>query len=104
MLFKAAKLREGRFPNNDQYLIAVCQALGELRAPDSLNLLEDFARKKPLLRGKNYSLKVRLAAIDALIRLQKPEAWEFVETLMEEKNPALQEALEMLIQEQTPNI
>ncbi len=104
VLFKAAKLREGRFPNNDQYLIAVCQALGELRAPDSLNLLEDFARKKPLLRGKNYSLKVRLAAIDALIRLQKPEAWEFVETLMEEKNPALQEALEMLIQEQTPNI
>ncbi len=100
VLIKAAKIREWRFPNNEQYLKAVCQALGDLRDSAALEMLEDFARKKPLLRGKNYSLDVRLAAIEALTRLQKPEAWEFVEKLMEEKNPALQEGLEKLIQNQ----
>jgi HEAT repeat protein len=101
VLVKAAKIREWRFPNNEQYLIAVCRALGDLRDATAMGILEDFARKKPLLRGKNYPLEVRLAAIEALTRLQKPEAWEFVEKLMEEKNPALQDGLEKLIQAQT---
>ncbi len=104
VLVKAAKVREGRFPDNQEYLKSVCQALGDLRDPAALEVLEDFARKKPLLRGKTYSLEVRLAAIEAMIKIQKPEAWEFVEKLMEEKNPALQEALEKLIQSQTQSL
>jgi hypothetical protein len=101
VLIKAAKIREGRFPDNQEYLKSVCKALGDLGDPVALEFLEDIARKKPLLRGKTYSLDVRLAAIEALTKLQRPEAWEFVEKLMEEKNPALQEALEKLIQPPT---
>ena len=104
VLIKAAKIREGRFPDNHEYLKSVCQALGDLGDPSALEVLEDFARKKPLLRGKTYSLDVRLAAIEALTKLQKPEAWEFVEKLMEEKNPALQSALEKLIQPPTQSL
>jgi HEAT repeat protein len=104
VLIKAAKVREGRFPDNQEYLKAVCQSMGDLRDPAALEILEDIARKKPVLRGKTHSLEVRLAAIEALTKLQKPEAWEFVEKLMEEKNPALQEALENLINAQTQSI
>ena len=104
VLVKAAKVREGRFPDNQEYLKSVCQALGDLRDPAAMEVLEDIARKKPLLRGKTHSLEVRLAAIEALIKIQKPEAWEFVEKLMEEKNPALQEALEKIIQAQTQSL
>ncbi len=104
VLIKAAKVREGRFPDNEKYLMAVCQALGDMKDPSAMETLEDFARKKPLLRGKTYSLDIRLAAIEALIQLQKPEAWHFVEKIMEEKNPALQEALEKLIHAQTQSV
>ena len=47
------------------------------------------------------SLAVRLEAIQAITKINKPEAWHFVETLMEEKNPALQEALDKIIHERT---
>ena len=101
VLLKAAKIREARFPNNEVYLVSVCQTLGELAQPENLPFLQDIARKKPLLRGKNFSLAVRLEAIQAITRINQPEAWHFVESLMEEKNPALQEALERIIHERS---
>ncbi len=101
VLLKAAKIRESRFPNNDLYLTSVCQALGDLGKEEAFPFLQDLARKKPLLRGKNFSLPVRLEAIRAITRINQPEVWHFVESLMEEKNPALQRALEKIIEEKS---
>src|SRR6185295_3413397 len=52
VLLKAAKIREGRFENNDLFLTSVCQSLGDLRKVEALPFLQDIARKKPILRGK----------------------------------------------------
>ncbi len=99
VLLKASKIREGRFSNNDAFLTCVCQSLGDLASPEGLGFLQDIARKKPLLRGKNFSLPVRLEAIRALTKINQPEVWNFLEALMEEKNPALQETLDKIIHE-----
>jgi hypothetical protein len=99
VLLKASKIREGRFSNNDVFLTSVCQSLGDLALPEGLSFLQDIARKKPLLRGKNFSLPVRLEAIQALTKINQPEVWSFLELLMEEKNPALQERLDKIIHE-----
>ena len=104
VLLKAAKIRESRFPNNELFLTSVCQALGDLGQEEAFPFLQDIARKKPLLRGKNFSLAVRLEAIRAITRINKPEVWHFVESLMEEKNQALQEALEKIIQEKSGHL
>ncbi|HEY5038324.1 MAG TPA: HEAT repeat domain-containing protein, partial [bacterium] len=97
VLLKAAKIRETRFPENELFLIAVCQSLGGLAQPEGISFLQDIARKKPLLRGKNFSLPMRLEAIQALTKVNRPETWHFLETLTEEKNPKLQEALDKII-------
>jgi hypothetical protein len=97
VLLKAAKIREGRFENNDFFLISLCQSLGDLGKPEGVAFLQDIARKKPILRGKNFSLPVRLEAIQALTKINKPEVWTFLGSLMEEKNPALQETLDKII-------
>jgi hypothetical protein len=99
VLLKAAKIREGRFSNNDAFLTSVCQSLGDLAVPEGMGFLQDIARKKPLLRGKNFSLPVRLEAIRALTKINQPEVWSFLEALMEEKNPVLQETLDKIIHE-----
>ncbi|HTC20226.1 MAG TPA: hypothetical protein VK859_05215, partial [bacterium] len=99
VLLKASKIREGRFSNNDLFLASVCQSLGDLSLPEGMGFLQDIARKKPLLRGKNFSLPVRLEAIRALTKINQPEVWTFLESLMEEKNPALQETLDKIIHE-----
>jgi hypothetical protein len=99
LLIKAAKIRENRFPNNDTFLVSVCQALGNLETPEAMDFLQDIARKKPLLRGKNFSLPVRLEAIQALSKINQPQVWHFLESLMEEKNPALQQTLDKIIHE-----
>ncbi len=104
VLLKASKIRESRFSNNDVFLTSVCQVLGDLGKEEALPFLQDLARKKPLLRGKNFSLGVRLEAIRALTRIDKPEVWHFVESLMEEKNPALQNAVEKIIQEKSGHL
>src|SRR5581483_5701583 len=36
LLMKAAKIREGRFSNNDAFLIAVCQSAGDLASPEGM--------------------------------------------------------------------
>lgn len=99
VLLKAAKIREERFEKNEAFLTAVCRALGDLGQPEALTFLQDIARKKPLFRGKNFPLAVRLEAIEALTKINKPEVWSFLGTLMEEKNPALQETLDRIIHE-----
>jgi len=40
---------------------------------------------------------MRLEAIQALTKVNRPETWHFLETLTEEKNPKLQEALDKII-------
>jgi hypothetical protein len=97
VLMKAAKIRESRYSQNDSFLASVCRALGDLGSPEGVPFLQDIARKKPLLRGKNFALPVRLAAIEALTHINKPEVWNFLGDLMEEKNPALQETLDRII-------
>lgn len=104
VLLKAAKIREERFPENEAFLIAVCQSLGDLGSTQGAPFLQDIARKKPLLRGKNFPLTVRLAAIQALTKINQPEVWSFLGTLMEEKNPALQEALDKIIHEKIQSL
>lgn len=99
VLIKAAKIREGRYAQNDSFLVAVCRSLGDLAAPEGVAFLEDIARKKPLLRGKNFSLPVRLEAVEALSKVNQPKVWTFLGSLMEEKNPTLQETLDRIIHE-----
>jgi len=99
VLLKATKIREERFEKNEAFLTAVCRTLGDLGQSEALTFLQDIARKKPLFRGKNFPLAVRLEAIQALTQINKPEVWSFLGTLMEEKNPALQETLDRIIHE-----
>jgi hypothetical protein len=104
LLMKAVKLRESRFPGNEAFLMAVCQASGELRGEGALEFLEEIARKKSMLRGKNYPLPLRLEAIKSLAKLDKPEVWTFLETMMEEKNQPLQETLDTIIHERIQSL
>jgi hypothetical protein len=101
VLIKACKIRSARFPETDVFLISVCEALGDLGRPEGMEFLLEIARKKPLLRGKNFPLAIRLKAISALTKVNQPEVWQFLETLTEEKNPSLQEALDRIIHERT---
>jgi hypothetical protein len=66
--------------------------------------LEDLARKRVLLRGKNYPTAVRLAAIEALARINRPEVWKFLETLANERNESIQGILDRIIQEKTESL
>jgi hypothetical protein len=104
LLLKAAKLRESRFPNNEAFLSAVCHSAGELRVEGALEFLEEIARKKSMLRGKNYPLPLRLEAIKALSKLDRPEVWTFLESMMEEKNQPLQETLDSIIHERIQSL
>lgn len=104
VLLKAAKIRSSRYPHNDAFLTAVCGSLGDLAQPEALPFLQDIARKKPLLWGKNFPLPVRLEAILAISKISDPEAWHFIGSLMEEKNPPLQEALDKIIHEKVQSL
>ncbi len=99
VLLKAAKIREKRYPHNDEFLASACRSLGDLGAVEGVPFLEEVARKKTMLRGKNYPLSLRLEAIQALSRVNQPKVWTFLGSLMEEKNPPLQEALDRIIHE-----
>lgn len=99
VLLKAAKIRERRYPQNDDFLVAVCRSLGDLGSPEGISFLEDIARKKPLLWGKNFSLPVRLEAVEALAKVNQPQVWTFLGSLMDEKNPPLQETIDKIIHE-----
>ncbi|HVZ80092.1 MAG TPA: HEAT repeat domain-containing protein [bacterium] len=99
LLLKSAKIRESRGPGHEEFLMAVCRAAGELKGEGALEFLEEIARKKSLLRGKNYPLPMRLEAIKALAKLDRPEVWTFLESMMEEKNQPLQETLDGIIHE-----
>jgi len=104
VLLKAIKVRMERFEDNEGFLVAACRSLGELGDARALAFLEEAARKHLLLRGKNYPVPVRLAAIEALARIDRPEAWRFLETLAEEKNGAVQEILERVTKERTESL
>jgi hypothetical protein len=105
VLAKAAKIRQGRFHDNEGFLTAACRSLGELGGEEAVPFLEDLARKGPRFFGKPHPMPVRLAAIEALGRVQRPEAWKVLETLAQEKNESVQEVLDRIIQErsQTPS-
>ncbi len=98
VLLKAAKIRGTRFVENEGFLMVVCRSLGDLAQPEAISFLQDIAGNKLLLKGKNFSLPVRLEAIQALTQINHPETLHFLESLTAEKDPQLQEALEKLIQ------
>jgi len=104
VLLKAIKVRQERFPDEEDFLVSACRTFGELRDPRATAFLEEVARKRFLLRGKNYPAAVRLAAIEALARFDQPEVWRFLETLAEERNGAIQEVLERVTRERTDSI
>jgi HEAT repeat protein len=101
ILIKAAKLRQSRGPDHEKFLIAVCGALGKLKQKEAIPFLEEIAKKKPLFKGANSPLTVRLAAVEAMTKVDQPEVWTFFETLATEKNPEMQEALDRMIREKT---
>ena len=104
VLLKAAKIREKRYPENDDFLVAVCRSLGDLGSPEGISFLEDIARKKPLLWGKNFSMPVRLEAVEALAKVNQPQVWTFLGSLMDEKNQPLQETIDRIIHERVQKL
>lgn len=99
VLLKAAKIREKRYSQNDEFLTATCRSLGDLKDMAGVPFLEEIARKKTLLRGRNYPLPLRQEAVQALAQVNQPQVWSFLGSLMEEKNPPLQETLDKIIHE-----
>jgi hypothetical protein len=98
-LLKVAKIRKTRFPESEVFLTAVCRSLGDLAQPEGIPFLEDIAGKEPHLGSKNFSLALRLEALQALILINRPGALHFMRSLKDEKNPQLQEALKQITQE-----
>ena len=104
VLLKAVKIRGERFPEIEAFLTAVCQSLGDLEDERAVPFLEDLARKRALLWTKTQATPVRLAAIEALSRINRPEVWAFLETLAGERNEAIQGILEKITQEKTQSM
>jgi diguanylate cyclase (GGDEF)-like protein len=97
VLLKAAKIRGDRFPESETFLTAVCQTLGDLAQPEGISFLKDIAGQKTQSGLKDISFSLRLAAIQALARINRQETLSFIETLSDEKNPQLKEALVKMI-------
>ncbi len=102
MLIKAVKLREARFGDDDEFLTAVCQAMGHLGRPEAISFLEDIARKKSILMGKDFPIELRLQAIEALGKINNPESWRFLEDLQGDHTPVLRETLEKILAQKHP--
>ncbi len=103
VLLKVAKIRQTRFPESEVFLTAVCQALGELAQPEGIPFLQGIAGKKSHLEDNTISLSLRLKAIQALTKINRPEALHFLKSLREEKDSQLQEALEHVVQDMSTN-
>jgi len=102
LLQRTLPIRKKRFGQEKAFFSAVCRALGDLGDASALPFLLEIAKKKSLLeRGQNYSTPERLEAIQAMVRINKPEVWSFMETLVAEKNPELEEAITRIISERT---
>jgi hypothetical protein len=100
LLEKVTAIRKKRFGAEEKFLISVCQALGDLAQPSSIPFLMETAKKKSVLeRGQTVPLAVRLEAVQALVKINKPEVWTFVKSLMEEKNPSMEETINRIIEE-----
>ncbi len=102
ILERAFQVRKKRFGHEKAFLAAMCRTLGDLGQPSCVPFLVEIARKKSLLeRGQTYSTAERLEAVQALVKINQPEAWTFMESLVGEKNRELDEALTRLINERT---
>lgn len=99
VLLKVAKIRQVRFPESEVFLTAVCQTLGSLAQPEGIAFLQDIAGREPRPGGKDHSLALRLEAIQALAKINRPEALNFLRGLKDEQNAPLQEALERIVHE-----
>ena len=104
VLLRAVKIRAQRNSRQEAFLASVCGALGDLGNAEARPFLEEIARKKSILRGHNYPLELRLEAVRALSRINQPEVWTFLESLMDEKNPPLQEELDRIIHEKVQTL
>ncbi|HET9870409.1 MAG TPA: HEAT repeat domain-containing protein, partial [bacterium] len=104
VLVKACRLRQGRGPDHEKFTVEVCRALGRLGQASAIPFLEEVARRKPLFRGGQASLPLRLAALEALGEIDQPPVWQFFESLAAEKNPELQEALDRIIHAKTETL
>ena len=98
-LMRVSKLREKRYPEDELFLTAVCQSLGDLAQPEGIPILRDIVGNKHPMNGKNYSLTVRLEAVKAIIKINEPEALHILENLAKEDNSQLQEALKHIMKD-----
>ena len=98
-LLRVSKLREKRYPEDEVFLTAVCQSLGDLAQPEGIPILRDIVGNKHPMNGKNFSLTVRLEAIKAIIKINEPEALHILENLAKEDNSQLQEALKHIMKD-----
>ena len=99
VLLKVAKIREKRFSESEEFLTAVCQSLGDLAQTDGISFLKDVAGGKSIPDGENFSVALKLEAIQALAKIDRPQALQFLESLTEKKDALLREAVEGLVQE-----
>jgi hypothetical protein len=100
ILLKVAKIRQNRFPESEVFLTAVCRSLGDLGQSESISFLQNIASKEPRWGGKNFSRPLRLEAIEALIKINRPEALHFLRSFKkDEETPQLNEAIEKRVQE-----
>jgi two-component system cell cycle response regulator len=95
-LLRVSKLREKWFPEDEMFLTAVCQSLGDLAQPEGSSFLREIAGNKYSTIGKSFSLLLRLEAVEAMIKINEPETLSFLKNLIKEDNPELQDALQKI--------
>ena len=102
LLPRAFEIRKKRFGQEKAFLTTACRALGDLGHPAAIPFLQEIAKKKTILaRGSGYSTADRLEAIQAMVKINRPEVWTFMESLVSEKNPELEDAINKIISDRT---
>lgn len=101
ILLKASEKRAERFPENEDWIAAVCFSLGELGQKESIEFLGQVANKK-IGKKPAYSSHTRLQAFKALAKIRRPEALRLLQDARKEESPELREAVEKLLQEKSP--
>ncbi len=101
ILLKAVQMRAERFPENEDWITAVCFSLGELGQKEAIDFLGQVVTKKASKKSV-YSSHTRLQALKALAKIHRPEAMRFLQDARKEENAELREAVEKLLQEKIP--
>ncbi len=102
VLLKVARIWQIRFPENELFLKAVCQALGLLAQPEGISFLREIAGNRNPSEGKSYSLALRWDALQALALIQPEDTVAFLKSLDGEKDPHWRHQLETMVRDLLP--